>query len=176
LSSRTQLHTPAVLFTFVGLVCFVCVALQAAATPVLVVVTHFSDYTTGEHVMLMLGFLSMTLFGAFYDVVPRVTGADFSSRLVPWHFWLFLWGAGTIFVCLTLGGLIQGFALNDPNVNFMSSLSLVFPFRLMSALGAVVVFAGTIAFASVFARNLLDATAVPEPSRSRLTVSEPASV
>jgi cytochrome c oxidase cbb3-type subunit I len=176
LSSRTQLHTPAVLFTFVGLVCFVCVALQAAATPILVVVTHFSDYTTGEHVMLMLGFLSMTLFGAFYDVVPRITGADFSSRFIPWHFWLFVCGAGTIFVCLTLGGLIQGFALNDPNVNFMSSLSLVFPFRLMSALGAVVVFAGTIAFASVFARNLLDATAVPEPSRSRLIVSEPASV
>ena len=86
-------------------------------------VTHFSDYTSGEHVMFMLGFLSMTLFGAFYYVVPRLTGADFSSRYIPWHFWLFVWGAGTMFVCLTLGGLIQGFALNDPNVNFMSSLS-----------------------------------------------------
>lgn len=81
-----------------------------------------------------------------------------------------------MFVCLTLGGLIQGFALNDLNVNFMSSLSLVFPFRVMSALGTVAVFAGTIAFAIVFIRNLLEASSLPEPSRSRLTVSEPASV
>ena len=44
-----------------------------------------------------------------------------------------------MFVSLTLGGLIQGFALNDLNVNFMSSLSLVFPFRVMSAVGAVAV-------------------------------------
>jgi cytochrome c oxidase cbb3-type subunit 1 len=176
LSSRTELHRPAVLFTFVGLVCFVCVALQAAATPIFVEVTHFSDYTTGEHVMLMLGFISMTLFGAFYYVVPRVTGAEFASRLIPWHFWLFIWGAATIFVCLTLGGLIQGFALSDPNVNFVSSLSLVFPFRLMSALGALTAFLGTIAFASVFVRNLLGATSAPEPSRSPLSVSEPASV
>jgi cytochrome c oxidase cbb3-type subunit 1 len=173
---RTKPHTPDVLFTVVGLVCFVCVVLQGAATPILAVVTHFSDYTTGEHVMLVFGFFSMTLFGAFYYVVPRLTGADFSSRCVPWHFWLFVWGAGTMFVCLTLGGLIQGFALNDLNVNFMSSLSLVFPFRVMNALGAVAVFAGTIAFAIVFIRNLLEASSLPEPLRSRLTVSEPASV
>jgi cytochrome c oxidase cbb3-type subunit I len=176
LRARRKPQTPDILFTVVGLASFVCLALQGAATPILAVVTHFSDYTSGEHVMLMLGFLSMTLFGAFYYAVPRLTGADFSSRCVPWHFWLFVCGAGTMFVCLTLGGLIQGFALNDLNVNFMSSLSLVFPFRVMSALGAVAVFAGTIAFAIVFIRNLLEASSLPEPSRSRLTVSEPASV
>jgi cytochrome c oxidase cbb3-type subunit 1 len=176
LSARTQPHRPDVLFTIVGLACFACVVLQGAATPVLAVITHFSDYTSGEHVVFMLGFLSMTLFGAFYYVVPRLTGADFSSRDVSWHFWLFIWGAGTMFVCLTLGGLIQGFAFNDSNVNFMSSLSLVFPFRVMSALGAVAVFAGTIAFAMAFVRNLLDSTSVPEPTPPRLTVTEAASV
>jgi cytochrome c oxidase cbb3-type subunit 1 len=176
LSARTTPHTPDVSFTIVGLVSFVCAVLQGAATSVLVVVTHFSDYTSGEHVMLLLGFLSMALFGAFYYVVPRLTGVDLSSRPVPWHFWLFVSGVGTMFVCLTLGGLIQGFALNDLNVNFMSSLSLVFPFRVMSALGAVAVFAGTVAFAIVFVRNLLDASSVPAPSRPGLPVSETASV
>jgi len=176
LSARTTPHTPDVLFTIVGLACFVCAVLQGAATPVLVVVTHFSDYTRGEHVMLLLGFLSMALFGAFYYVVPRLTGVDLSSRYVPWHFWPFVWGVGTMFVCLSLGGLIQGFALNDLNVNFMSSLSLVFPFRVMNALGAVAVFAGTVAFAIVFVRNLLDASSVPAPSRPRLPVSETVNV
>ena len=92
LSGRTKAYTPEVLFTVVGLACFVCVVLQGAATPVLAVVTHSSDYTSGEQVMLMLGFLSMTLFGAFYYVVPRVTRVDFELRYVAWHFWLFVWG------------------------------------------------------------------------------------
>jgi len=38
------------------------------------------------------------------------------------------------------------------------------------------VFAGTIAFAMAFVRNLLDSTSVPEPTPPRLTVSEAASV
>ena len=172
LSARTTSSPPDLSFTIVGLACFVCVVLQGAATPILSVVTHFSDYSSGEHVMLMFGFLSMTLFGAYYYVVPRVTGADFSSRGVPWHFWLFVWGTGTMFLCLTLGGLIQGFALSDPGVNFMSSLSLVFPFRVTNALGAVTVFAATIAFAVVFIRHLLDTTFAPEPSRPRVIASE----
>jgi hypothetical protein len=40
----------------------------------------------------------------------------------------------------------------------------------------VAVFAGTIAFAIVFVRNLLDASSVPAPSRPRLPVSETANV
>ena len=176
LSARSKPPTPDISFTIVGLASFLCVVLQGAATPLLTGATHFSDYTSGEHVMLMLGFLSMTLFGAFYYVVPHLTAVDFSSRDAGWHFWLFVWGAGTMFVCLTLGGLIQGFALNDPNVNFVSSLSLVFPFRVMSALGAVGVLAGTIVFAYAFIRNLLEASPVATASRPRLTVSETASV
>ena len=40
LSGRTKAYTPEVLFTVVGLACFLCVVLQGAATPVLAV-THF---------------------------------------------------------------------------------------------------------------------------------------
>jgi cytochrome c oxidase cbb3-type subunit I len=176
LSSRAKSATPALAFTIVGLACFVCVVLQGAATPILSVVTHFTDYTTGEHVMLIFGFLSMTLFGALYYVVPRLTGADFSPARVPWHFWLFVCGAGTMFLCLTLGGLIQGFALYDPGVDFMSSVSLVAPFRMMNALGALTLFAATIAFASLFARNLLDAVSAAPTPRVASTAPEIAAV
>jgi hypothetical protein len=82
-----------------------------------------------------------------------------------------------MFLGLTLGGLIQGFALFDPGVNFMSSVFLVAPFRVMNALGALVLFAGTVAFANGFIRNLLDVVDVSAtpPVRST-TIPEAASV
>jgi cytochrome c oxidase cbb3-type subunit 1 len=161
LSSQASLATPVGLFTVVGLGSFVCAVLQGAATPLLSVVTHFSDYTTGEHVMILFGFLSMTLFGGLYFVVPRLTGVSFSSASISWHFWLFVCGGGTMFLCLTLGGLIQGFALFDPGVDFLNSVSLVTPFRATSAFGALVLFVSTIVFANGFIRNLLGAAVFP---------------
>jgi cytochrome c oxidase cbb3-type subunit 1 len=176
LSARTQSATPGLAFTVVGLACFVCAVVQGAATPILSVV-HFSDYAIGEHVILLFGFLSMTLFGAVYYVVPRLTGEDFSPVLVSWHFWLFVWGAGTMFLCLTLGGLIQGFALSGAGVNFMSSVFLVAPFRVMNALGALVLFASAIAFASGFVRNLLGIPLVPAtPAAPSTTAAETAKI
>ncbi len=171
LRARTNRPTPAFTFTVVGLACFVCVVLQGAATPILSVVTHFSDYTAGEHVMVLFGFVSLTLFGALYYVVPRLTGVDFSPAHVSWHFWLFVWGAGTMFFSLTLGGLIQGFALFDPGVDFMSSVFLVAPFRVMNALGALVFFVATVVFANGFIRNLLDAVDVPATLPVRSTTA-----
>ena len=167
LSDHSRPSSPAVSFTIVGLACFVCVVLQGAATPILSAVTHFSDYSSGENVMLIFGFLSMSLFGALYYVVPRLTGVDFSPGLASWHFWTFVCGAGTMFLCLTLGGLIQGFALYDPGVDFMSSLSLAAPFRVMNAVGALALFVATVAFAGLFVRNLLGVSiSCRRPARS----------
>jgi cytochrome c oxidase cbb3-type subunit 1 len=125
---------------------------------VLSAVTHFSDYAMGEGVMLMFGFLSTLLFGSLYYVVPRLTGADFPQRHALWHFWLFVWGAGTMFLCLSMGGLVQGFALYDPGVEFMSSVTLAAPFRALYALGSLAVFGSTIVFAVLFTRNLFGET------------------
>lgn len=176
LSDHSRPSSPAISFTIVGLACFVCVVLQGAATPILSAVTHFSDYSSGENVMLIFGFLSMSLFGALYYVVPRLTGVDFSPGLASWHFWIFVWGAGTMFLCLTLGGLIQGFALYDPGVDFMSSLSLAAPFRVMNAVGALALFVATVAFAGLFVRNLLGVTSPAAAPRVPSTTPEVAGV
>jgi len=170
--SRAIPSTPAVSCTIFGLVCFVGVVLQGAATPMLSAVTHFSDYSIGENVLLMFGFLSMALFGALYYVVPRLTGADFLPAGSFLHFWLFVWGAGTMLLCLTIGGLVQGFALYDPGVEFMSSVTLMAPFRAMYALGTLALFGSTIAFASLFTRNLLGGTSSATPPRVHSTPRE----
>ncbi|HEU4678256.1 MAG TPA: cbb3-type cytochrome c oxidase subunit I, partial [Terrimicrobiaceae bacterium] len=176
LSSQASLASPVALFTVVGLGSFVCAVLQGTSTPLLAMVTHFSDYTTGEHVVILFGFLSMTLFGGLYFVVPRLTGVSFSPSGITWHFWLFVCGGGTMFLCLTLGGLIQGFALFDPGVDFSNSVSLAMPFRATSAFGALVLFASTIVFADGFIRNLLGAAVFPAAPPAPSTTKEIAKV
>jgi cytochrome c oxidase cbb3-type subunit 1 len=175
-SQRAISSSPVVSFTILGLACFLCVVLQGAATPMLSAVTHFSDYAIGEGVMLTFGFLSASLFGALYYVVPRLTGADFSPAHASWHLWLLALGGGTMFLCLTIGGLIQGFALYDPGVELMSSVTLALPFRVFYALGTLAVFGSAVVFAALFAQNVLGESAPAAPPRVPSTAAEIASV
>jgi cytochrome c oxidase cbb3-type subunit 1 len=155
LSGRAASQAPEVSFTIFGLACFAGVVLQGVGTPLISVVTHFSDYSIGENVLVIFGFLSMALFGATYHAVPRLTGRDFTSANAKRHFWLSAWAIGTMFASLAFGGIIQGFALYDPGVDFMSSVNLAEPFRVVYALGTLVFLGSCLTFAAAFAQNLL---------------------
>ncbi|MGA7215976.1 MAG: cbb3-type cytochrome c oxidase subunit I [Terrimicrobiaceae bacterium] len=155
LDGREVPRTPEAPFTIFAMACFAAVVLQGAATPLISTVTHFSDYSMGQDVLVIFGFLSMALFGASYHAIPRLTGREFPAALASLHFWLSVGGVGTMFLALTLGGFIQGFALYDPGVDFMSSVSLAAPFRAMYALGTLVFLGACLVFAAAFTRNLL---------------------
>jgi cytochrome c oxidase cbb3-type subunit 1 len=163
-------------FTIFGLVCFAVVVLQAAATPSISAVTHFSDYSIGQNVLVIFGFLSMALFGASYYVVPRLTGREFLRADASWHFLLSSWGVGTMFLSLSFGGVIQGFALYDPGVEFISSVTLAAPFRAMYALGTLVFLGSCLVFAAAFTRNLLGGYSPSETPRLHSEPSEVVSV
>jgi cytochrome c oxidase cbb3-type subunit I len=154
-SGRAVSPAPEASFIIFGLICFAVVVLQGAATPLISAVTHFSDYSMGENVLVIFGFLSMALFGASYYVVPRLTGREFLRADASWHFLLSSWGVGTMFLSLSFGGVIQGFALYDPGVEFISSVTLAAPFRAMYALGTLVFLGSCLAFAAALTRNLL---------------------
>lgn len=172
-SGRAVSPAPEASFTIFGLVCFAVVVLQGAATPLISAVTHFSDYSIGENVLVIFGFLSMALFGASYYVVPRLTGRDFLRADASWHFLLSSWGVGTMFLALSFGGVIQGFALYDPGVEFISSVTLAAPFRAMYALGTLVFLGSCLVFAAAFTRNLLGGYS---PSKTPRLHSEPSEV
>jgi cytochrome c oxidase cbb3-type subunit 1 len=155
LSGRTVMPTREGSFIVFALACFATVVVQGAATPLVSSVTHFSDYSSGENVLFIFGFLSMAFFGAIYHAMARLTETDFSPAEASRHFWLSAWSVGTMFLALTFGGLIQGFALYDPAVDFMSSVNLAWPFRLTYALGALVFLASCLALAIPFVRNVL---------------------
>ena len=115
------------------------------------VVTNFSDVTRGLNLLGYYGFFSMTAFGAVYYIVPRLTGKEWPSAcLISWHYWLATTGVIFGVSVLLLGGLIQGFALQDVGVTFKSSMDFVNPFRLMAALAALLIVGANLAFALLF--------------------------
>ena len=94
----------------------------------------------------------MIAFGAIYYILPRLTGKEWPcSCLISWHFWLATTGVILGVSVLVLGGLIQGYALQDIGVTFRTSMEFVCPFRFLAALAAVLIVGANLAFAFVFA-------------------------
>ncbi len=158
---------PALSFTVFGLVCMAVAVAQNALSPALSTVTQFSDYVTGQSALVLLGFITMCLFGAMYFIVPRLTGEAFCPAGTGWHFWLVASGIATSVVSLSFGGFIQGFALYDPGVSFMSSLNLIQPFRFLGAVGDLIFFLGCVSFAGAFVNMLLRKAGVLPPVKKK---------
>jgi len=96
------------------------------------------------------------MFGAMYYIIPRLVEWEWpSASLIRWHFWLAAIGILVMVGALTMGGLLQGFALNDPQVNFMTTLELVWPWRLIRSISGTAMLVGHILFAVNFVLILL---------------------
>ena len=105
--------SPSLRFTIAGIVSFVILGLVGLGlnTPAALKMTQFSLAGYGFEVLAMYGFFSMCAFGGIYFIVPRITRREWlSRRFIGWHFWLSLYGIGTVVVCSIMGGLFQGAA------------------------------------------------------------------
>jgi cytochrome c oxidase cbb3-type subunit 1 len=102
------------------------------------------------------GFFSMMMFGAMYYIIPRLTGWEWpSASLIRWHFWLAAVGIILMVGTLTVGGVIQGLALRDVEVSFMTSVYLEAPFRYVRSLTGIILTAAHVVFAVHFTLMLL---------------------
>ena len=68
-------------------------------------------------------------------------------------------GIGMMVVVLTLGGLLQGLALLDPDITFMASLDYTKPWLFLRSISGLLLTAGHIVFAVSFTLLLLKAGA-----------------
>ncbi|HYY28409.1 MAG TPA: cbb3-type cytochrome c oxidase subunit I [Chthoniobacterales bacterium] len=129
-------------------------------------IAQFTQFTfvTQVHTQLgLIGFFSMVLFGAIYYVVPRLLGRDWLfPKLATTHFWLNIVGLGLLFFALTIGGLIQGFGLEDPNVPIVAISDLLQPFLTVQNVGVLLILVGNLGFAIAFALILLVSTPIRE--------------
>ncbi|TLD70227.1 hypothetical protein FEM03_13655 [Phragmitibacter flavus] len=88
---------------------------------------QFTHAEYGFHLLAIYGFFSMTMFGAIYYIVPRLTGCEWLSvRLIRNHFWFSVYGITALVVCMIVGGLAQGASTNSPdnwNQPFIGSIT-----------------------------------------------------
>jgi cytochrome c oxidase cbb3-type subunit 1 len=139
---KTSLPLPFILF---GLVAFILAGVLGVAGSLHIVseVTRFTWFTTAQKQLGLYGFFAMTMFGAIYYIVPRLFQSEWpSARLVNLHFWCA--ALGTIFyvVPLSVGGIVEGLALNHGNAQFMEVLKSTLMFLRVSTLGDLLILIG----------------------------------
>jgi cytochrome c oxidase cbb3-type subunit 1 len=119
-------------------------------------VTHFTHYTIAHAHLGVYAFFTMTMFGAIYYVVPRLTGRDWPSAwLIRVHFWTTAIGIAIYWVSLTLGGWLQGVQLNDPSIEFLEIVQDMIPYLISRSVAGVLITIGHIAFAVLMWRVLV---------------------
>jgi cytochrome c oxidase cbb3-type subunit 1 len=126
--------------------------------------TQFTFVTMIHSQLGLFGFYSMILFGAFYYIVPRLLNREWLfPKLIETHFWLVIVGLGLLLVDFTIGGLIQGFGLEDPQIPMIAVNDLLEPFLAIQNFGALLLVVANLSFAIAFALILVIST----PARQR---------
>jgi cbb3-type cytochrome c oxidase subunit I len=100
-------------FVWAGTILYfmVCVQGPMQALPVVQRITHYTYWVPAHAHLAVLGFVGMIAWGAFYFILPEMTGRPIYSRsLAVMQYWLHLVGVSGKMVVLTAAGLIQGHA------------------------------------------------------------------
>jgi cytochrome c oxidase cbb3-type subunit 1 len=122
--------------------------LIAAACPRISRVTEFTWFGPAQTQLQLYGFFAMTIFGAIYDLLPRVAGIEWPfPKLARAHFWASLSGVMLLVLPLAIGGVVQGLKLENPDVGFMDAMKATLPFLRVSTIGLMLLLFGNLLFA-----------------------------
>ena len=114
-------------------------------------VTHFTHFTVAHAHLGMYAFVSMTMFGAIYFMLPRVLNWEWPyPRLILLHFWLAAVGITIYVVALTIGGWLQGKAMLDAARPFVESVMLTMPYLKARSIAGVMLTLGHLIFVGHF--------------------------
>ncbi len=123
--------------------------------------TQFTFVTVMQNQLGLFGFYSMILFGALYYIVPKLLNRQWLfPKLVEAHFWLIVVGFVLLVFDLAIGGLIQGFGLEDPQIPMIAVNDLLGPFLAIQDFAALLLVAGNLGFVVAFMLILLISTPV----------------
>jgi len=168
-----DLHwNPALRFVVIGAMAYTAYGFEGSliSTRTIGQITQFTFVTIGHAQLGLFGFYSMILFGACYYIVPRLLDRQWLSLgFITAHFWLSVVGIGLLLFDLTIGGLIQGFGLQDPQVSMSAVSDLIGGFLLMQNFAVLLLVLANLAFAVAFALILL----ISAPVKRRSAVIEP---
>jgi cytochrome c oxidase cbb3-type subunit 1 len=104
-------YSPSLRFTMLGMLMLAVYAVLSAMSSTFVFGKNlqFSHFLVGIDTLAFYGFFSMTMFGAIYFIVPRITEAEWpSGDRIRSHFWFSTYGILTMVVTMLVGGIAQG--------------------------------------------------------------------
>lgn len=110
-ASKLWEFSPSLRFTVFGMLLLGLYAVLSALSSTFIFGQglQFSHFVVGLDTLAFYGFFSMTIFGAIYFIVPRITGAEWpSGDRIRTHFWFSTYGIITIVVLMLVGGIAQG--------------------------------------------------------------------
>ena len=128
-------------------------------------VLEFTWFGQAQVQLQLLGFFAMILFGAIYEILPRVMGAELPfKKFVKVQFFLSFFGLALFVIPLAVAGVKQGRAGYDPTTAklwlMISTTGLIF-LLLGSVLLLVNIFTMTIKWKLALARTVFAAVTAP---------------
>jgi cytochrome c oxidase cbb3-type subunit 1 len=149
---------PALRFMVIGAMAYTAYGFEGSliSTRTIAQITQFTFVTFGHAQLGLFGFFSMILFGAYYYIVPRLLERQWLlPGFTKLHFWFSVVGIGLLLFALTMGGLIQGFGLQDPQISMSAVSDLIGPFLLIQNVAVLLLVLANLGFAFAFALTLL---------------------
>jgi cytochrome c oxidase cbb3-type subunit 1 len=106
---KTIENSPTLRFTMAGVFGMLVLGVLSAVLsfPSVLKITQFTNAGYGYDMVALYGFFSMSMFGAIYHIVPRITRHEWlSPRLIRFHFMFSIYGI--VFIAI-FGTLVAGF-------------------------------------------------------------------
>jgi cytochrome c oxidase cbb3-type subunit 1 len=111
-------------------------------------VLNFTWFAPAQVQLQLLGFFAMIMFGAIYDVLPRVMGTTLPfPKFAKAHFWIFIFGVALFVLPLLAAGFAQGIKWQHPDVAFADANTAALKFLRISTTGQLLILLGAILFA-----------------------------
>ncbi|MDB6126491.1 MAG: cytochrome c oxidase, subunit, partial [Verrucomicrobia bacterium] len=128
-------------------------------------VTQFTHFSEAQQQLAVSGAFSLTIFGAIYFMVPRVTGqAWHSAGLIRVHFFAALLGTAGIVAGLAIAGWIQGHELNEAGVPLATIAAHTKPWLLLATAGQALLLFGNLLFLVNLLRSIASHLLTPSPA------------
>jgi len=108
-------------------------------------VLDFTWFNFGVTQWQLLGFATMILCGAIYEILPRVMARDLPfPKLAKLNFFLIAGGTLLFVIPLLIGGLEQGIKLRGANIPFADASAVALKFLRISTTGQLLVLLGAL--------------------------------
>ncbi len=144
-------HSPTLRFVVLGAMMYTLTSIEGSFEALRSVnrVTHFTHFTVAHAHFGVYGFVSFELFGAIYFLLPRLIEREWPyPGLVRVHFWSSFIGIVVYVVGMSIGGVLQGLAMLDPQQGFLESMRVTIPWLHSRSVGGTLMTVGHLAFAA----------------------------